>query len=118
MIDISKFQITPHKGMSITADGKEADLYIYKNHEDGTGILTDGQNFYFAYNDLKSVGNQCPPGARFMTDNEAIVIKRSKDIISKVDTFVINKPTATEDEKWIEFKKEISLDITTTAEEN
>ena len=110
MIDTSKLETTLHKGASITGDGKEADLFVYRDHRDGTGILTDGQNFYFAYNDLLSVGDQCPPGARFMTANEELVIVKSKAALLKMDAFVELNPSATEDTAWAEYKKEIALE--------
>ena len=109
MIDTSRLETTLHKGAFL--DGEtEADLFMYKDHGDGTGILTDSQNFYFAYNDLLSVGDQCPPGARFMTDNEAIVIKKSKDALIKMDAYAEANAEATEDMKWNEYKKEIALE--------
>ena len=112
MIDTSKLLITLHKGAPLNSK-KEVDLFVYLNHHDGTGILTDGQNFYFAYNDLKSVGDQCPPGARFMTANEALIIKRSKDILVKIDVYTNANPETTENLTWLEFKKEIGLENNT-----
>lgn len=105
-IDTSKLETTLHKGQSITSDGKEADLFIYKNHGDGTGILTDGINFYFAYNDLLSIGDQCPPEARFMTPVEEIVIRESRTKITACEDFVKTKPEATEEEIYALFKAE------------
>ena len=110
MIDLTKLELTLHKGDPISGS-EEEDLYIYKDYGDGTGILTDGQNCYFAYNNLKSVGDLCPPDAKFMTEVEKVVLKASAISMKAAEDFKKTKPEATEAEVVDAFMNNIYLKV-------
>jgi len=110
MIDLTKLELTPHKGTPISGSEEEK-LYIYKNYGDGTGILTDGRNCYFAYNDLLSVGDLCPPDAKFMTEVEKVVLKASAISMKAAEDFKKTKPEATEKEVVDVFKGAIVAEV-------
>ncbi len=107
MIDTAALTKTLHKGQSISADKDEADLYIYKDYGDGTGILTDGLNTYFCYNDFKSVGDICPQDARLVDEVETIILKEFKTVIEEVKEYKSTNPLATKTEIYEQFKTKI-----------
>jgi len=107
MIDTAELTKTLHKGQPISVDKDEADLYIYKDYGDGTGILTDGLNTYFAYNNFKSVGDICPQDARLVDEVETIVLEESRTIIEGVKEYKSTNPQATKTEIYKQFKTKI-----------
>jgi len=107
MIDTAGLTKTLHKGCPIVESQNEADLYIYKDYGDGTGILTDGLNTYFCYNDFKSVGGICPQDARLVDEVETVVLKESKTIIEEVKEYKSTNPQATKTEVYEQFKTKI-----------
>jgi len=110
MINVSKLEKTLHKGAPISGS-EEEDLYIYKDYGDGTGILTDGQNFYFSYNDLKSVGEPCPPDAKFLSDVEKIVLKNSTSAMKVAEDLKKAKPEAADSEIVDLFKEVLTTQV-------
>jgi len=110
MINLTGLELTLHKGAPTFGDEPE-NLYIYKDHGDGTGILTDGQNCYFAYNDLKSVGDLCPPDAKFLTEVERIVLKASASSIKAAEDLKKTKPDATDSEIVDVFKEALTIQV-------
>lgn len=109
MIDTAELTKTLHKGQSISADKDEADLYIYRDYGDGTGILTDGLNTYFAYNDFKSVGGICPQDARLVDEVETIVLEEFKTVIEEVKEYKSTNPLATKTEIYEQFTSKIKV---------
>ena len=112
MIDLTGLELTLHKGTPTFGACEEPEkLYIYKDYGDGTGILTDGQNCYFAYNNLKSVGDLCPPDAKFMTEVEKVVLKASATSMKAAEDFKKTKPEATEKEVIDVFKGALATQV-------
>jgi len=103
MIDVIKLEKTLHKGKPTFGNDPE-DLYIYKDFSDGTGILTDGLNCYFCYNDFKSVGDACPQDSRLVNEVETIILERATTVIDEVKTYKSLNPTATSVAVYDEFK--------------
>ena len=109
MIDLTKLEKTLHKGAPIFGEKEQEDLYIYKDFGDGSGILTDGQNTYFAYNGFKSVGDICPQDSRLINEIETTILEESKVIIEEVQEYKTVNPTVTKKEVFDKFKSIIKL---------
>jgi len=111
MIDVTVLQKTLHKGCP-TFGQEEEDLFIYKDFGDGTGILTDGLNCYFCYNDFKFVGDACPQDSRLVNEVETIILNEANNAITKTKAYKKNNPLATVDQIFEKFKTEISISKT------
>ena len=103
MINLKDLKKTLHKGCP-TFGEKEEDLYIYKDFGDGTGILTDGQNTYFAYNDFKSVGDICPQNSRLIDEVETVILEEAKTAIEGIKKFKKGNPAVTKKDMFEFFK--------------
>ena len=103
MIDLKDLTATLHKGAPTLGDDPE-DLYIYKDFGDGTGILTDGLNCYFCYNNFLSVGDLCLQDSRLVDEIETIILEGATTAIDEVKTYKSLNPTATDVAVYDEFK--------------
>ena len=98
-MDLSKLAKTKHYSVL------DLPLYIYQDNGDGTGILTDGKAFYLSWDNFKQVGDECPPGARFLKREEELLLTKMSKPLQLGAAAIEQNEAISDDDLWSEMQK-------------